>query len=111
MITTQFTNHKSDLDRWPDYEAIECPILLVRGAVNAQPGVARLTELLRQCPIPQRLPELHVPWEALPKRGNSAPTVKQLLKNNPPDVREADTPAIYPSAIWVPVSQARIIAA
>lgn len=31
MIVTQFSNHRADLDRWPDYEAIDCPILLIRG--------------------------------------------------------------------------------
>lgn len=31
-IVTQFTNHKGDLDNWPAFEAIDCPILLVRGA-------------------------------------------------------------------------------
>ncbi len=34
MIKTQFTNHITDLDHWPDYEAIDCPILLTRGAAS-----------------------------------------------------------------------------
>jgi pimeloyl-ACP methyl ester carboxylesterase len=32
MIVTQFTNHRSDLDIWDRYEAVDCPMLLLRGA-------------------------------------------------------------------------------
>ncbi|WP_136657810.1 alpha/beta hydrolase [Nitratireductor sp. XY-223] len=34
LIASQFTTHKSDLDVWPQYDAIEAKTLLVRGAVS-----------------------------------------------------------------------------
>jgi pimeloyl-ACP methyl ester carboxylesterase len=32
MIASQFTRHKSDLDVWPQYDAVEAKTLLIRGA-------------------------------------------------------------------------------
>ena len=33
-IVTQFTTHKDDLDLWEDYDKVECPTLVLRGAVS-----------------------------------------------------------------------------
>jgi alcohol dehydrogenase class IV len=65
---------------------------------TAERGVARLTELLAQCPIPQRISELGVPRDALPRLAKAAMTVTRLLKNNPRELSEKQAIAIYESA-------------
>lgn len=47
-IVTQFTAHKSDLDLWPDWEAIACPILLLRGAQSDVLPAATADEMIKR---------------------------------------------------------------
>lgn len=64
----------------------------------AEDGINRLAELVAECPIPQRISELGVPRDALPRLAKSAMTVTRLLKNNPRRVTEEDVLGIYREA-------------
>ena len=65
---------------------------------TANRGIVRLTQLMAECPMPQRISELGVPREALTRLAAAAMTVTRLLKNNPRPLTEADALAIYESA-------------
>lgn len=65
---------------------------------TAEHGIARIVELMARCPIAQRISEMNVPPEALPRLAQAAMTVTRLLKNNPRLLTEADALAIYRAA-------------
>lgn len=65
---------------------------------TAERFLEQLGKLIARCPIPQRLGELGVPRDALPRLAKSAMTVTRLLKNNPRPVTEADALEIYSAA-------------
>lgn len=72
-----------------------------RGASDletAEAGVEFLSNLSRECGVPQKLSELAIPREAIPEMAASAMQVQRLLKNNLRLVTEADAVAIYEAA-------------
>ncbi len=76
QIVTQFTVHKSDLDCWPSWDAIEAPTLLLRGESSDVLPVDVAREMRDRGPKPQ--------FEELPGYGH-APTMvtaheQQLLR-------------------------------
>lgn len=65
---------------------------------TAEHGVEYLSQLLRECGVPQRLSELNIPREAIPGMAQSAMRVTRLLKNNLRPLTEADAVRIYEAA-------------
>lgn len=65
---------------------------------TATAGLARLTELSRECGVPQRLRDVKIPEADLPRLAREAVKIQRLLKNNPREVTEADALAIYREA-------------
>jgi len=61
-------------------------------------GVEFLSQLSRDCGVPQKLSELDVPPEAVPWLAVAAMKVTRLLKNNPRVLTEADAAQIYAAA-------------
>lgn len=64
----------------------------------AEYGVEFLSQLSRDCGVPQKLSELAVPREAIPEMAAAAMQVTRLLKNNLRPVTEADARQIYEAA-------------
>ena len=64
----------------------------------AERGVDFLTQLSRQCGVPQTLSALQLPRAAIPDLARAAMQVQRLLKNNPRPLTEADAAAIYEAA-------------
>ena len=62
---------------------------------TAEHGVQFLSQLSRDCGVPQTLAELDIPREAIPWLAKSAMSVTRLLKNNLRPLTEADALAIY----------------
>jgi alcohol dehydrogenase class IV len=62
---------------------------------TAEHGVEFLSQLSRDCGVPQTLSELNIPRTAIPALAKSAMQVTRLLKNNPRPVTEADAVNIY----------------
>jgi len=62
---------------------------------TAEYGVEFLSQLSRDCGVPQKLSELNIPRTAIPAMAKSAMQVTRLLKNNPRPVTEADAVKIY----------------
>jgi alcohol dehydrogenase class IV len=62
---------------------------------TAEHGVEFLSQLSRDCGVPQKLSELNIPRTAIPAMAKSAMQVTRLLKNNPRPVTEADAVKIY----------------
>ena len=62
---------------------------------TAEHGVQFLSQLSRDCGVPQTLAELAIPRDALPWLAKSAMSVTRLLKNNLRPLTEADALAIY----------------
>ena len=52
-IVTQFTLHKSDLDLWPQWDSLDLPVLLIRGAASDVLPEAVAAEMLERGPEPQ----------------------------------------------------------
>jgi alcohol dehydrogenase class IV len=65
---------------------------------TAAAGLSRLTELSRACGVPQRLRDVKIPEDALPRLAREAVKIQRLLKNNPREVTEPDALAIYREA-------------
>jgi alcohol dehydrogenase class IV len=65
---------------------------------TAEAGLQRLVELSRACGVPQRLRDVNIPEEDLPRLAGEALKIQRLLKNNPREVTEADALAIYRAA-------------
>lgn len=65
---------------------------------TAEAGLTRLTELSRDCGVPQRLREVKVPEADLPRLAREAVKLQRLLKNNPREITEPDALAIYRAA-------------
>jgi alcohol dehydrogenase class IV len=65
---------------------------------TAELGVEFLTQLSRDCGVPQKLSDLGIPRSAIPGMAKSALTVQRLLKNNLRPVTEADAEKIYEAA-------------
>ena len=62
---------------------------------TAEHGVQFLSQLSRDCGVPQTLAELNIPRDAIPWLAKSAMSVTRLLKNNLRTLTEADALAIY----------------
>ena len=62
---------------------------------TAEHGVEFLSQLSRDCGVPQKLSELKIPRAAIPAMAKSAMQVQRLLKNNLRTVTEADAVKIY----------------
>ena len=62
---------------------------------TAEHGVQFLSQLSRDCGVPQTLAELDIPRDAIPWLAKSAMSVTRLLKNNLRPLTEADALAIY----------------
>jgi alcohol dehydrogenase len=65
---------------------------------TAAAGLMRLTELSRACRVPQRLRDVAIGEEALPRLAREAVKIQRLLKNNPREITEADALAIFREA-------------
>ena len=65
---------------------------------TAEHGVESLTQLSRDCGVPQKLSGLNIPRAAIPEMAKAAMTVTRLLKNNLRAVTEADAVKIYEAA-------------
>jgi alcohol dehydrogenase class IV len=62
---------------------------------TAERGVEFLSQLSRDCGVPQKLSELNIPRAAIPEMAKAAMQVQRLLKNNLRPVTEADAVKIY----------------
>ena len=62
---------------------------------TAEHGVEFLSQLSRDCGVPQKLADLKIPRAAIPAMAKAAMQVQRLLKNNPRPVTEADAIKIY----------------
>jgi alcohol dehydrogenase class IV len=62
---------------------------------TAEYGVEFLSQLSRDCGVPQRLSELKIPRDAIPEMARAAMKVTRLLKNNLRPLAEADALKIY----------------
>jgi alcohol dehydrogenase class IV len=65
---------------------------------TAEHGVDFLTQLSRDCGVPQKLSELNISRDAIPSLAKSAMQVQRLLKNNLRPLTEADAAQIYTAA-------------
>jgi alcohol dehydrogenase class IV len=65
---------------------------------TAERGVDFLTQLSRDCGVPQKLSQLNVPRDAIPAMARSAMSVTRLLKNNLRPLTEANAEGIYEAA-------------
>ncbi len=65
---------------------------------TAEKGVEFLSQLSRDCGVPQTLSELKIPREAIPAMARAAMQVTRLLKNNLRPLAEADAVHIYEAA-------------
>ena len=64
----------------------------------AEHGVEFLSQLSRDCGVPQRLSDLQIPRDAIPALAQAAMQVQRLLKNNLRPLTEADAARIYEAA-------------
>jgi alcohol dehydrogenase class IV len=65
---------------------------------TAEHGVEFLTQLSRDCGVPQTLSELNIPRDAIPAMAQAAMRVTRLLKNNLRSLTEADAAKVYEAA-------------
>lgn len=65
---------------------------------TAEHGVEFLSQLSRDCGVPQTLSELNIPREAIPSMARAAMQVTRLLKNNLRPLTEADAVRVYEAA-------------
>jgi alcohol dehydrogenase class IV len=65
---------------------------------TAERGIAFLSQLSRDCGVPQKLSDLNIPRGAIPALARAAMQVQRLLKNNPRPLTEADAERIYETA-------------
>jgi len=65
---------------------------------TAEHGVEFLTQLSRDCGVPQTLSELNIPRDAIPAMAQAAMQVTRLLKNNLRPLTEADAARVYEAA-------------
>lgn len=65
---------------------------------TAEHGVDFLSQLSRDCGVPQKLSQLNVPRNAIPAMARSAMSVTRLLKNNLRPLTEANANDIYEAA-------------
>lgn len=65
---------------------------------TAEKGVEFLSQLSRDCGVPQRLSDLKIPRDAIPALARSAMQVTRLLKNNLRPLTGADAERIYEAA-------------
>jgi alcohol dehydrogenase class IV len=65
---------------------------------TAEHGVEFLSQLSRDCGVPQKLSELNIPREAIPAMAQAAMKVTRLLKNNLRPLTEADAARVYEAA-------------
>jgi len=65
---------------------------------TAEHGVQFLSQLSRNCGVPQKLSDLNIPRDAIPAMAKAAMQVTRLLKNNLRPLTEADAAQIYESA-------------
>jgi alcohol dehydrogenase class IV len=65
---------------------------------TAEHGVEFLSQLSRDCGVPQKLSDLKISRDAIPALAKSAMQVQRLLKNNLRPLTEADAAQIYTAA-------------
>jgi alcohol dehydrogenase class IV len=65
---------------------------------TAERGVEFLSQLSRDCGVPQKLSDLEIPRDAIPAMARAAMQVTRLLKNNLRPLTEADAVRIYEAA-------------
>ena len=65
---------------------------------TAEHGVEFLSQLSRDCGVPQKLSELNIPREAIPAMAQAAMQITRLLKNNLRPLTEADATRVYEAA-------------
>jgi len=65
---------------------------------TAERGVEFLSQLSRDCGVPQRLADLGIPRTSILEMAKAAMKVTRLLKNNPRELSEVDAVSIYEAA-------------
>ncbi|HEX9046825.1 MAG TPA: iron-containing alcohol dehydrogenase, partial [Verrucomicrobiae bacterium] len=65
---------------------------------TAEHGVEYLSQLSKNCGVPQRLSDLNIPRAEIPSLASSAMQVQRLLKNNLRPLTEEDAARIYAAA-------------
>jgi alcohol dehydrogenase len=65
---------------------------------TAEHGVDFLSQISRDCGVPQKLSQLNIPRDAIPAMARSAMSVTRLLKNNLRPLTEANAEGIYEAA-------------
>ena len=65
---------------------------------TAANGVRKIKELIRDCGIPARLRDVHIPEAVIPQLADDALKITRLLKNNPREITREDAIAIYTAA-------------
>jgi len=83
------------------YAEIAAALGVVRNGsmlTTAEHGVEFLSQLSRDCGVPQKLSELNISRDAIPSLAKSAMQVQRLLKNNLRPLTEADAVEIYEAA-------------
>lgn len=65
---------------------------------NAEAGLEKVRELIRDCGIPARLRDLDIPYSAIEEMATAAMQITRLLKNNPREVTLEDAVSIYRAA-------------
>jgi alcohol dehydrogenase class IV len=83
------------------YASVAVALGVVRNGsplTTAEHGVEFLSQLSRDCGVPQKLSELNIPREAIPAMAQAAMKVTRLLKNNLRPLTEADATQVYEAA-------------
>jgi alcohol dehydrogenase class IV len=70
----------------------------IEASSRASAFAQKLAELSRRCGLPQRLRDVGIPKDALPRLAADAMNQTRLLVNNPRAVTQADALAIYQAA-------------
>jgi alcohol dehydrogenase class IV len=91
-------NFSAAADRYADIAAALGVARNGSALTTAEHGVEFLSQLSRDCGVPQKLSELNIPREAIPEMAAAAMQVGRLLKNNLRPLLEADAARIYEAA-------------
>jgi alcohol dehydrogenase class IV len=73
-------------------------LAVLQGQERAAAFIERLAQLSADCGLPQRLRDMEIPADVLPRLARDAMNQTRLLVNNPRPLAEADALAIYTAA-------------
>ncbi len=83
------------------YAAVAAALGVTRNGsplTTAEHGVEFLSQLSRDCGVPQKLSDLNIPRDAIPSMARAAMQVTRLLNNNLRPLTEADAARVYEAA-------------